>query len=260
VDENSFSVTKLSVNVNKIATLRNSRGGKIPHLISFCGLVLDSGADGITIHPREDERHINSQDVWEITEFMRSYNQSSLHYKEFNIEGEPSPRFLQLVERAKPDQVTLVPVRPGEITSDHGFRFSNPEEKKAIEPFLSRSKGLGLRVSVFVEPIPEEISFCHKIGADRIELYTGPFAHAFDQDISMAKAIYEDYVATSQEAQKFGLGINAGHDLDTHNLAIFKNLPGLLEVSIGHRLVSDALVWGMEKTIKEYKKALLLGA
>jgi pyridoxine 5-phosphate synthase len=249
-------MTQLSVNVNKIATLRNSRGGEIPSVTHFCEIILNAGAHGITIHPREDERHITKADVFAIKDFLISYNKSKNKQIEFNMEGEPSARFLDLVSEAKPDQVTLVPVRPGEITSDHGFNLLNASERKALEPILSKCKKQNFRVSLFMEADTSSYKIAKEMGTDRIELYTGPFAQAFDESQEKGAESYREYELSALEAHRLGLGINAGHDLDTKNLSIFSRLPFLEEVSIGHRLVSQALEDGMEKTIKSYLKVL----
>jgi pyridoxine 5-phosphate synthase len=251
-------MTQLSVNVNKIATLRNSRAGKIPSVIEFCEIILNAGAHGITIHPREDERHITKNDVFTIKEFLKHYNSTHKTHKEFNIEGEPSERFMKIVLEAKPDQVTLVPVKPGEITSDHGFNLLDAKEKSTLIPLISQCKQQNLRVALFMETDTKGYNIAKEIGADRIELYTGPFAHSFDSSAEAGKVYYKDYVNAAESAFQVGLEINAGHDLDTNNLEIFSKLPHLKEVSIGHRLVSRALVVGMETTIKEYLKVLSL--
>jgi pyridoxine 5-phosphate synthase len=250
-------MTQLSVNVNKIATLRNSRGGNIPSVPDFCEIILNAGAHGITIHPRADERHITRKDVFELQAFLHDYNQKHQMHKEFNIEGEPSARFMDIVLEAKPDQVTLVPVRPGEITSDHGFNLFHPEERKSVANLTERFKSSGMRVSLFMDAETSSYKFARELGADRIELYTGPFAHACDQSLESGKVSFKEYEQASKTAFDLGLGINAGHDLDTRNLQIFARLPHLAEVSIGHRLVSQALLIGMEKTIQEYLKVLL---
>ncbi|MCC5814200.1 MAG: pyridoxine 5'-phosphate synthase [Leptospira sp.] len=247
----------LSVNVNKIATLRNSRGGNIPNLIDLSRKIMDYGAHGITIHPREDERHIRTSDILPLREMIIDYNNANQTSVEFNMEGEPSPRFLELVLLAKPDQATLVPVTPGEITSDHGFVFE--KDKKALEPIISSLKKENIRISLFVDAGVQDLQIAKDMGADRIELYTGPYADAFDKnpgDPKLAKAMLSRFEFTAKSAQSLGLEINAGHDLDHENLTLFRNLPGLIEVSIGHRLMSTALEWGLEKTIKEYLRVL----
>ncbi|TGK50789.1 pyridoxine 5'-phosphate synthase [Leptospira kanakyensis] len=258
-----FPMTQLSVNVNKIATLRNSRGGSIPSVILISGIILDAGAYGITIHPREDERHITKQDVFEIQNFLKSYNEKKIKNgspkKEFNIEGEPSDRFLNLVLAAKPDQATLVPVKPGEITSDHGFDLKNKTVFQTLKPMVERLNKEGIRVSLFMETDFEQYPLVKELGADRIELYTGPFAHAYDKSPEDGAKSFQSYELAAKEAHKLGLGVNAGHDLDTNNLKLFAQLPHLAEVSIGHRLVSQSLVDGMEKTIGDYLKVLSIG-
>jgi len=244
----------LSVNINKIATLRNSRGGNIPDLVQYGKMILDLGANGLTIHPRSDERHITRTDIPAVKKLLSDYNKTSADTREFNIEGEPSARFLDIVLEYLPDQVTLVPVSPGEITSDHGFRF--PEDVKILEPLVDKIKQKKMRVSLFVEAGVKNISIARDIGADRIELYTGPFAEAFDHSPQQAEALYQKYVQTAQEAIGAGLAINAGHDLDHENLRIFRNLPGLEEVSIGHRLLSLAMAEGLSSVMNRYLTAL----
>lgn len=249
-------MTQLSVNVNKIATLRNSRAGKIPSVTHFCEIILNAGAHGITVHPREDERHITKTDVFEIKEFLTAYNQKHQAGKEYNMEGEPSERFMNLVLEARPDQVTLVPVKPGEITSDHGFNLLEKKERDALAPLISKCKRENFRVSLFMETDPAGYKIAKEMGADRIELYTGPFAHAFDSSAEAGKVYFKDYLMAAEAAHVLGLQVNAGHDLDTNNLEVFATLPHLAEVSIGHRLISQALILGMEKTILEYLKVL----
>lgn len=259
-----FPMTQLSVNVNKIATLRNSRGGSIPSVIHISEIILDAGAEGITIHPREDERHITKQDVFEIREFLESYNEklskNQFPKKEFNIEGEPSERFLDLVLAAKPDQATLVPVKPGEITSDHGFDLKDKTVFQTLKSMTKRFHEKGIRVSLFMETNFEQYPLVKDLGADRIELYTGPFASAYEQSREEGLLSFKDYETAAIEAHKLGLGVNAGHDLDTNNLQIFAKLPHLAEVSIGHRLISQSLIVGMERTIKDYLKVLSQGS
>lgn len=258
-----FPMTQLSVNVNKIATLRNSRGGSIPSVTNISEIILDAGAYGITIHPREDERHITKQDVLEIGQFLKSYNEKLLKKgfpkKEFNIEGEPSVRFLDLVLAAKPDQATLVPVKPGEITSDHGFDLKDKTVFQTLKSMIGRFHEEGIRVSLFMETNFEQYTLVKDLGADRIELYTGPFAWAYERSKEEGLSSFKEYEIAATEANKLGLGVNAGHDLDTNNLTLFAKLPFLAEVSIGHRLVSQSLVDGMEKTIKEYLRVLSQG-
>jgi pyridoxine 5-phosphate synthase len=217
-------------------------------------VVLDSGAQGITVHPREDERHIRKSDVFELSEFLKKYNQSQAFKREYNIEGEPSDRFLKLVEEAKPDQITLVPVNPGEITSDHGFIMQ--KDAKALEIWIKKAKGISARISLFVDAGAENLEIAKEIGADRIELYTGPFAHDFSNSQIRSDSLLEKYEATARQAIMNGMGVNAGHDLDHENLEVFKKLSGLLEVSIGHRLISTAIYRGLSETVKLYLKSL----
>jgi pyridoxine 5-phosphate synthase len=244
----------LSVNVNKIATLRNSRGGEIPSLLDLSEKILNYGADGITIHPREDERHIRNSDILPLKHRIHRYNEKSKVLHEFNIEGEPSTRFLDIILTAKPEQATLVPVTPGEITSDQGFQMDR--DAKNLEPIIRQIREAGIRVSLFVEAGVQDLKIAKELGANRIELYTGPFAISYDKSKRDAQAVFSRFEYTAKEAIKLGLEINAGHDLDHENLSIFKNLPGLQEVSIGHRLISQSLEWGLEKTIHTYKQVL----
>ncbi len=247
---------KLSVNINKIATLRNSRGQNIPDLLVFAKIILDAGAQGITVHPREDERHITKQDVFQLKDFLKNYNKGATFPREFNIEGEPSSRFLDLVLATKPDQVTLVPVTPGEITSDHGFSFQDSQEKSTLQSMLKEFRKAKIRTSLFMDTTVSLYKAVKEIGADRIELYTGPFAHAFDSSPKQGEIVFREFRKAALEANELGLGINAGHDLDSENLKVFSSLPHLAEVSIGHRLVTEALLIGMPKTVVKYLRIL----
>ncbi|MGN6568851.1 MAG: pyridoxine 5'-phosphate synthase [Flavipsychrobacter sp.] len=236
--------TKLSVNINKIATLRNSRGGNNPSVLKAAIDCQQFGADGITVHPRPDERHIRYSDVREIKDIITT---------EFNIEGNPTEdKFVQLVLETKPTQVTLVPDDPGQLTSNHGWDTIGKAEylKKIIAVF----KNAGIRVSIFVDPVEEIVEAAAKTGTDRVELYTEAYAKHYHDNPEMAIA---DYVKAATVANAYGLGLNAGHDLDVDNLQYFvSNIPGLLEVSIGHALISDALYYGLENTIQLYKRQL----
>ncbi len=245
---------KLSVNVNKIATLRNSRGGNHPDLLELSRKILGFGADGITIHPREDQRHIRTEDIAPLRNLILEWNQQTSDKREFNMEGEPSSRFLDLVLEHNPDQATLVPVSPGEITSDHGFQLA--EDQKTLAPIIRQIHEKGIRVALFIDAGATELSIAKEMGADRVEIYTGPFAQSYERGESNARALFSRYEYTAKEARLAGLAINAGHDLDHNNLKLFRKLPGLLEVSIGHRLISTSLEWGLEKTIQEYLKVL----
>ncbi len=237
-------MTFFSVNVNKIATLRNARGEDSPNVVQVALDCERFGADGITVHPRPDERHITRQDVLDLSAVVTT---------EFNIEGYPNQRFIDLVTEVCPAQATLVPDPPGVLTSNAGW------DTKKNESFLRgiaddlRSKGI--RSSIFVDTNLENIEYAAKCGVDRIELYTGPFAKDFKTNPENA---IQDYIAAAELANKLGLGINAGHDLDLNNLKFFKeNIEGLLEVSIGHALISDALYFGLENTVQMYKKLLV---
>lgn len=236
-------MTRLSVNVNKIATLRNARGENTPDLILFTRRCEEYGAQGITVHPRPDERHIRRDDVAEIKKIVTT---------EFNIEGYPTEEFLQLVLRTCPDQVTLVPDKPDQLTSDSGWDV--PANEDFLGKVIRRLKDKGIRVSIFVSPETEQVKKAAELGADRVELYTKPYADNYDADRD--KAIMP-YILASQAAIEAGIGVNAGHDLNLHNLAFLKNtLPRLDEVSIGHALISDALYYGLRETIRLYLEKL----
>jgi len=238
-------MTRLSVNINKIATLRNSRGGNNPDLIQVALDCERFGAEGITVHPRPDERHIRYADVYALKEKIST---------EFNIEGNPlEEKFVELVLAVKPEQVTLVPDALGQITSNHGWNTIEHQEllKKLIAPF----KEAGIRTSIFVDPILEMVEAAATTGADRIELYTEPFAEMFPVDPIQSVA---NYRKAAFRAHQLGLGINAGHDLSLENLAFFKaNVNPLDEVSIGHAIICDALYYGLENTIQLYKRQLM---
>lgn len=243
----------LSVNVNKIATIRNSRGGNIPDLLQYTKLIMDAGAHGITVHPRSDERHITRNDTINLKKFITEYNKENSKKIEYNIEGAPDERYINIILETKPEQATLVPVREGEITSDHGFDLKREGEK--LLPIIQKIKSQGVRVSLFLDTNLENLSYAKQIGADRIELYTGPFAHAFET--GKGEESFVEYEKMALVAVELGLGVNAGHDLDEKNLSIFKKLSGLQEVSIGHRLMSYALIVGLESAVKTYLKALV---
>jgi len=235
---------KLSVNINKIATLRNSRGGDMPNVVHAAIKAQEFGAHGITVHPRPDERHIRYKDVYDLKQVVTT---------EFNIEGNPKePRFMELVLAVKPTQVTLVPDQLGQLTSDHGW--NTVEHKEYLVEVLQVFKKEGIRTSVFVDPDPDMIIGAKAVGADRIELYTETYAHNFLMDKSKA---VEPFTIAAEVANKLGLGINAGHDLNLQNLKFFnEHVPGLLEVSIGHALISDSLYLGMENAIQMYIRQL----
>ncbi len=237
-------MTRLSVNINKIATLRNARGGNIPDVLKAAVDCQRFGADGITVHPRPDERHIRYQDVLDIKQIITT---------EFNIEGYPSSSFLDLVYTVLPDQVTLVPDPPDAITSSSGWDTISNEV--FLRDVIAGLKSKGIRTSVFVDTNPAMIRQAAVIGADRVELYTEPYARMFKAD---KKAAIEPFIISAKEALLSGMGLNAGHDLNLDNLHFFnENIPGLLEVSIGHALISDALYMGLENSIQMYKNQLL---
>jgi pyridoxine 5-phosphate synthase len=236
--------------VNKVATLRNSRGGQVPSVIEAVRVCVDAGTPGITVHPRADERHIGRRDVFEIADEL-----SPLRGRvEFNIEGDPRLDLVEMVLTVKPDQCTLVPVMPGEITSQAGWSASTPAAE--LVDVVSRMKQAGVRVSVFVDPDPEPIRWARRLGADRVELYTEPFARAFERGPQAAAASYQRYVQAAQLAHDEGLGINAGHDLDLRNLTMFHALPHLDEVSIGHALIAHALYVGLHASVRDYLAAV----
>ena len=232
-------MTRLSVNINKVATLRNARGGDIPNVVKVALDCETFGADGITVHPRPDERHIRRADVYDLRPLLRT---------EFNIEGYPSPEFIDLVLKVKPHQVTLVPDSPTQITSNSGWDTKTNID--FLTDVLDQFNTAGIRTSVFVSTDTEMIEYAAKAGADRVELYTEPYATAFPKDPEVAIA---PFVEAARVARKLGLGLNAGHDLSLLNLNFFyKNIPWLDEVSIGHALISDALYLGLERTIQEH--------
>ncbi|MDD2961859.1 MAG: pyridoxine 5'-phosphate synthase [Muribaculaceae bacterium] len=233
----------LSVNINKVATLRNARGGNLPNVQQFAIDCESFGADGITVHPRPDERHIKRSDVFLLRPLINT---------EFNIEGYPSPEFIDLVLKAKPEQVTLVPDTPDTLTSNSGWNVI--DNQAFLTGVVDVFKEAGIRTSIFVGTEIENIKAAAKTGADRIELYTEPYALEFKEDPEKAVA---PFIEAAEMAHKSGLGLNAGHDLSLENLKFFATkVPYLCEVSIGHCLISDALYLGLENTIKEYKEAL----
>jgi pyridoxine 5-phosphate synthase len=232
-------MTRLSVNINKIATLRNSRGGKIPDVIEAAIRCQEFGAEGITVHPRPDERHVKRQDVYDLKPIIKT---------EFNIEGYPSRDFLDLVTSVKPQQVTLVPDAHDAITSNQGWNVTR--NLTVLKEIIAELKENNIRTSIFVDTDLENIVATKETGTDRIELYTEPYAHNYSNNREKAVAPFRK---AAEKALEVGLGINAGHDLNLDNLEFFRqNIPGLLEVSIGHALISDALYFGLEKTIQLY--------
>jgi len=239
-------MVRLSVNVNKVATLRNSRGGSVPSLVEAVQVCVDAGAPGVTVHPRADQRHIRPLDVYEIANALESVRDRV----EYNIEGDPRPELIELVQDVRPDQCTLVPVRPGELTSEAGWAADTPSEELA--EIIRRFRARGVRVSVFVDPEPSAIDWAAELGADRIELYTEPYARAFEHGGDALSRSLDHYRAAVQCAIGHGLGVNAGHDLDLQNLATFLTLPGIDEVSIGHALMARAMFIGLGAVVAEY--------
>ena len=236
-------MTKLSVNINKVATIRNARGNNLPDLVQFAKASEQYGAQGITVHPRPDERHIRYQDVYDLKPVVTT---------EFNIEGFPNTAFINLVLDVKPEQVTLVPDPPGVLTSDAGW--DTLKQKDFLKEVIDEFKTNGIRTSIFVDTELVNIENAVGTGTDRIELYTGPYAEEFLAD---KKSAIEPFIKAAQLANELGLGINAGHDLNLENLTYFQeNIPNLKEVSIGHALISDALYFGLESTIQKYLACL----
>lgn len=236
-------MTKLSVNINKIATLRNARGGNNPDVVRVALDCERFGAQGITVHPRPDERHIRHQDVFDLRLQLST---------EFNIEGYPSEDFCNLVIKAKPAQVTLVPDAPDQLTSNHGWDTKNNIE--FLTPIVKHFKDAGIRVSIFIDPDKEMADYAKQIGADRVELYTEPYASQYATDREKAIA---PFIEAARHCREIGLGLNAGHDLSLQNLAYFHAcIPWVDEVSIGHALICDALYLGLRETIKEYLNCL----
>jgi pyridoxine 5-phosphate synthase len=257
----SLGVTtvRLSVNVNKIATLRNSRTAQpegadravgLPSVVEAARVAVQAGAPGITVHPRADARHITPADVRELAQLLAPWRDRV----EYNLEGDPRPDFIDLVAQVRPHQVTLVPVVPNEITSQAGWPADTPHE--ALHAIIERMHTLGVRVSLFVDPEPGPVAWAAQLGADRVELFTEPYAQAYAHSPERGRSSFERYIAAAQQAHALGLGINAGHDLDLDNLELFRELPHLDEVSIGHALVGRAVFEGLAPTVKAYLAVL----
>jgi pyridoxine 5-phosphate synthase len=238
----------LSVNVNKVATLRNSRGGSVPSVIDATRVCIDAGAPGITVHPRADARHIRFDDVREINEELRMRSDGI----ELNLEGDPRPDLLALAAEVLPDQFTLVPVRPGEVTSQAGWDPQTDVEE--IRNMVRDLQSADIRVSIFVDPEPAALEWAASVGGDRIELYTEPYARAFKG--GRGEESFALYARMATLAHQIGLGVNAGHDLDLANLVLFRTLPYLDEVSIGHALISHALYVGLDRAVRDYLDVL----
>ena len=240
--------TALSVNVNKVALVRNTRHLGIPSVSRAALLCLEAGAQGITVHPRPDERHIRANDVHELAELMRAWPD-----REYNIEGNPSQNLMDFIRQVRPHQATFVPDSEDQFTSDHGWSF--PQDAERLRPLIAECRQLGVRVSLFMDPVPAQMAQARAVGADRIELYTEPYAAAWGTERQAIEL--ERYRAAAQAALDAGLGVNAGHDLNRDNLAAFvRTVPGVLEVSIGHALISDALELGYAATVQAYQACI----
>jgi pyridoxine 5-phosphate synthase len=242
-------MVRLSVNVNKIATLRNSRGGHIPNVVEAVETCVDAGVKSITVHPRADRRHITPDDVRDIARTLAPRSNVEL-----NIEGDPRPELIDLVHEVKPSQCTLVPVLAGEITSQAGWR-PGPDADQLPE-LVASLRSAGIRVSVFVDALPEPVRWAASIAADRVELYTEPYARAFEAGPAQSRDSFDECARTARLAHELGLGVNAGHDLDLENLVLFRTLPHLDEVSIGHALISRAVFVGLSTVVREYLECL----
>ncbi|MDP3085289.1 MAG: pyridoxine 5'-phosphate synthase [Rubrivivax sp.] len=240
--------TALSVNLNKVALLRNTRHLGIPSVLRAATLCLRAGADGITVHPRPDERHMRGHDVHELAALLRDWPQA-----EYNIEGNPFHNLMAFVREQRPQQCTFVPDGEGQFTSDHGWDLAADGER--LRPLIAEARALGVRVSLFMDPLPEAMALARAVGADRVELYTEPYAAAFGRAGQSAQLAR--FSAAAQAAQAAGLGVNAGHDLNRDNLSDFlRAVPGVLEVSIGHALVADALELGLAETVRDYQRCI----
>lgn len=240
-------MTKLSVNLNKVALLRNSRNLNIPSVARVARICVKAGAHGITVHPRPDERHARATDVYELAEIL-----TETPAVEFNIEGNPFPKFMEIVRSVKPTQCTLVPDSPDAFTSDHGWNLA--EDGDRLKSIIEELKALGIRVSLFMDAESTDIEIAKEIGADRIELYTEPYAAAYGGDLQ--DTVFEQFRRAAMKAQNADLGVNAGHDLNLDNLGKFCSIPNVLEVSIGHALISDALELGLFDAVGAYLKIL----
>jgi pyridoxine 5-phosphate synthase len=240
--------TALSVNVNKVALLRNTRHLGIPSVLRAAHICLEAGAQGITVHPRPDERHIRAHDVHELAALLKQWPG-----REYNIEGNPSHNLMEFIRQVRPQQATFVPDSEDQFTSDHGWSF--PQDAERLAPLITECRRLGVRVSLFMDPEPSAMAAARAVGADRVELYTEPFAAAWGTPQQATEL--ERYRAAAQAALDAGLGVNAGHDLNLHNLAAFaRGVPGLQEVSIGHALIADALELGYRATVQAYLACL----
>ena len=247
----SHARTALSVNVNKVALVRNTRHLGIPSVLRAAQLCLEAGAQGITVHPRPDERHIRAHDVYQLAELLKHWPQA-----EYNIEGTPTHNLMEFIRQVRPHQATFVPDSQDQFTSDHGWSF--PQDAERLAPLIAECRQLGVRVSLFMDPVPEQMAAARAVGADRVELYTEPYAAAWGTPQQAAQL--ERYRAAAQAALDVGLGVNAGHDLSRDNLADFlAHVPGVLEVSIGHALIADALELGYGDTVRAYQRCIAQG-
>ena len=245
-------MAKLSVNLNKIALLRNTRALGIPSILRAASLAIAAGADGITVHPRPDGRHVRGHDVTELAEMLKATPSTEL-----NIEGNPFHNLLDFVRAVRPHQCTLVPDESGQFTSDHGWDMQN--DSLRLAPVVAELKSLGVRVSLFMDPIPSAMASVKLLGADRVELYTEPYAQAFGTN--RQTVVLNEYVAAAEAARSVGLGVNAGHDLNLENLPAFIHaIPFIDEVSIGHALIADALELGLAETVSRYRLAAAVRA
>lgn len=243
--------TALSVNVNKVALVRNTRHLGIPSVLRAAELCLQAGAQGITVHPRPDERHIRAHDVTELAALLNHWPG-----REYNIEGNPSQNLMEFIRQVRPHQATFVPDSEDQFTSDHGWSF--PQDAERLAPLIAECQALGVRVSLFMDPVPAQMAHAKAVGADRVELYTEPYAAAWGTPQQGAQL--EVYRAAAQAALDAGLGVNAGHDLNRDNLAAFvRGVPGVLEVSIGHALIADALELGYGATVRAYQACIDAG-
>jgi pyridoxine 5-phosphate synthase len=247
-------MTALSINLNKIALIRNSREGNYPSVVEHAKTCIDCGVDGITVHPRPDQRHIRPDDVRQLAALTRSLDEV-----EFNIEGNPFadaqgsyPGLIALVEETQPDQCTLVPDADNQLTSDHGFDLT--KQADALLPIIDQIKAMGVRVSLFMDPDLRQIKLASEVGADRIELYTGPYAAAWGSN--QLESLFQQHIEAANLATSLGMGVNAGHDLNLDNLEKFASIPDLLEVSIGHAFTVDSLNMGMVSALRAYQTCL----
>lgn len=240
--------TALSVNLNKVALLRNTRSIGIPSVTRAATIALEAGAQGITVHPRPDERHIRAHDVHDLAALLKDWPQA-----EYNIEGNPFHNLMDFIRAVKPHQATFVPDDVSQSTSDHGWQF--PQDAARLAPLIAECRGLGVRVSLFMDPVPEQMAAVRAVGADRVELYTETYARA--HAAGQADSVLPAFVATARAALAEGLGLNAGHDLNRPNLTDFlRVVPGVLEVSIGHALIADALELGLAETVRDYLRSI----